>query len=69
MKLTEERIYPEMPEGVRAALFTVGHWLANMGPDMKTNISVTEGKEVITYDIEMKEVGRYEWLIDGSVAE
>jgi hypothetical protein len=45
-------------------MYTIGHWLANTGPDLKTNFNVTEGHEVVQYDLEMKQVKRYPWVID-----
>lgn len=67
MKLTPNRLQQEAPPEVLRALFVIGHWLANIGPDLETNFNITEGDEVVQYDLEMKEVKRYPWLIEGDV--
>lgn len=65
MKLTPHRLEQEAPPEVLKALFVLGHWLAKTGPDLSTNFDITEGDEVVQYYLEMKEVKRYPWLIEG----
>lgn len=69
MKLTENRIdmHGRAPREVMEAMYTIGHWLANNAPDMDANFNVTEGDEVVTYQMQVQEVGRNKWLIEGEV--
>ena len=69
MKLIPNRInmIRQAPEEVREALFTIGHWLAKISPDFNANFNVTEGDEVITYELEIREVNRVPWIIEGEI--
>ncbi len=68
MKLKDTRNNVTAPAEVTEAMFTIGHWLANTGPDLDTSFNVTEGDEVVTFVLQMKEIRRYPWLIDGEAS-
>lgn len=71
MKLKGKRIdlTNNPPSELTGILFLLGHWLASRAPDLKANFNVTEGEEVIQYEIEVREVKRYNWLVEGEVTE
>ncbi len=71
MRLQGDRtdVLDETPKEVLDAVFVLGHYLAQIGaPDLKTNFNVTEDGTVIVYELEMREIKRYPWLIEGEVS-
>lgn len=71
MKLKSDRLDKtgDQPTAVTEALYVLGHWLATTGPDFNADFNVTEGDEVIQYVLEMREIRRYKWLIEGETNE